>query len=108
MRASRPVRVARPKIPRRLASYFQEYNVKTLDFARDANLIIERTLEFGTWREVGWLLRVYGSKRIARYVRESGERNLSPDAFNFWRKMFRLKAWNHSPFQIARGEIWQH
>lgn len=98
----------RVRIPKRLESYIQEYDFKKLELERDGNLIIERTLQFGTWVELRWLLRVYGSARIAKYLRLLGERNLSPDAFNYWRKMFRLKTWRHSPFAISRGEIWQH
>ena len=45
----------RSNIPRSLHPYFQEYDVKTLDIDRDANLIIQRTLEFGTWDEVRWV-----------------------------------------------------
>ena len=35
-------------IPTGLHPYFQEYNVATLDHKRNSNLIIQRTLEFGT------------------------------------------------------------
>lgn len=101
------MRSTRVRIPKRLESYIQDYDFKSLKLERDANLIIERTLEFGTWRDLRWLLRVYGSQRISRYLREMGERNLSPEAFNYWRKMFHLKTWRHSPFDIKRGEIWQ-
>ncbi len=50
-------------IPSSLWPYFQEYDVRTLDLDRDANLIIQRTLEYGTWDEVRWLFRTYGGPR---------------------------------------------
>ncbi len=55
-----------------------------------------------------WLFDAYGKARIKRFVRESGERTLSPDAFNYWRKLFNLRKWRHSPFSIKRGEVWEH
>jgi hypothetical protein len=101
-------RRSRTRIPKRLRSFIQDYDFNTLDIARHGNLLIERTLQFGTWVELRWLLRVYGSRRIAKFLREMGERNLSPEAFNYWRKMFRVRTWRHSPFPISRGEIWPH
>ncbi len=98
----------RIRVPRRLVPYFQEYDTRHLRIRRDANLIIGRTLEFGTWREVRWLFKHYGAQRIKRFVRELGERTLLPPTFNYWRKLFGLKTWRHSPFTIERGEIWPY
>jgi len=39
-------------LPSGLRPYFQEYHSHSLDLDRDANLIIQRTLEYGTWDEV--------------------------------------------------------
>lgn len=36
-------------IPGGLWPHFQEYDVRTLNLDRDANLIIQRTLEHGIW-----------------------------------------------------------
>ena len=45
-------------IPSGLWPHFQEYyDVQTLSLDRDANLIIQRTLEHGAWAEVRWLFR---------------------------------------------------
>ena len=63
-----------PKIPAGLKPYFQEYDTAQLDFTRDANLIIQRVLEFGTWDEIRWLFETYRSKRIRLFLREHGER----------------------------------
>jgi hypothetical protein len=63
-------------IPSGLWPHFQEYDVRTLDLDRDANLIIQRTLEYGTWDEVRWLFRTYGGPRIRTFVQERGERLL--------------------------------
>ncbi len=86
----------------------QEYNPRVLRQARDANLIIERTLEFGTWREVQWLFRIYRAERIRQFLRQHGERSLSQRAFNYWRKLLRVKRWHSLPFPTKRGELWQN
>jgi hypothetical protein len=57
-------------IPNGLRPHFQEYDPRTLDLERDANLIIQRTLEYGTWDEVRWLFGTYSGLRIRTFVRE--------------------------------------
>jgi hypothetical protein len=98
--------VSKPIIPPGLQPYFQEYDVIALDLQRDANLIIQRTLEFGTWDEVCWAFSVLGSKRIRLFLRQYGERWLDPVNFHYWRKLLRLRRWRHSPFPTDKGELW--
>jgi hypothetical protein len=52
-------------IPSGLRPHFQEYDPRTLDLDRDANLIMQRTLEYGTWDEVRWLFGTYGGRASA-------------------------------------------
>jgi hypothetical protein len=94
------------QIPAGLRPHFQEYDISELDITRDANLIIQRTLEFGTWDEIRWLFGIYHSKRIQLFLREHGERWLSPVTFHYWRKLFGVHKWNSSPFPTAKGELW--
>jgi len=94
------------RIPPGLRPHFQEYDIRTLDIDRDVNLIMQRTLEYGTWEEVRWLFRTYGGPRIRTFVRERGERLLSGVTFNYWHKLFGIRRWRHSPFPTAKGEIW--
>jgi len=93
-------------IPSGLRPHFQEYDVRTLDLDRDVNLIIQRTLEYGTWDEVRWLFGIYGGPRIRTFVQERGERLLSRVTFNYWRKLLGVRHWRHSPFPTAKGEVW--
>lgn len=93
-------------IPSGLRPYFQEYDPQTLDLDHDANLIIQRTLEYGTWDEVRWLFSTYGGARIRTFVRERGERLLSQVTFNYWRKLLEIRRWRRSPFPTAKGEVW--
>ena len=93
-------------IPGGLRPHFQEYDPRTLELDRDANLIIQRTLEYGTWDEVCWLFSTYGGPRIRTFVRGRGERLLSPVTFNYWRKLLGVRRWHRSPFPTAKGEVW--
>ena len=77
-----------------------------LDLQHDANLIIQRTLEFGTWEEVRWLFGALGAQRIRSFLRQYGERWLKPVSFHYWRRLLRIRAWRHSPFPTAKGEVW--
>lgn len=91
-------------IPLSLQPYFQEYDLVDLKLRQDANLIIQRTLEYGTWDEVRWLFQVYPRQRIQRFLREHGERLLRPVTFNYWRKLLRIRRWQPAPF--GKGELW--
>jgi hypothetical protein len=97
-----------PRIPAGLKPYFQEYDIARLDITRDANLIIQRVLEFGTWEEIRWLFETYRNKRIRLFLREHGVRLLKPVTFNYWRKLLVVRRWKKSPFPTAKGELWNH
>jgi hypothetical protein len=91
-------------IPTALQPYFQEYDLADLRLRKDANLIIQRTLEYGTWPELRWLFQVYSRQRIRRFLREHGERWLNPVTFNYWRKLLGIRRWQPAPF--GKGELW--
>lgn len=93
-------------IPSTLRPYFQEYDPQTLDIDHDANLIIQRTLEHGTWDEVRWLFATYGRARLRTFLRQRGERLLSRVAFNYWRKLLGIRRWRRWPFPTVKGEVW--
>jgi hypothetical protein len=94
------------QIPAGLKPYFQEYDPSQLDLRRDANLIIQRGLEFGTWDEIRWLFKTYGSRRIRLFLREHGQRWLKPVTFHYWRKLLGIRKWKSSPFPTTKGELW--
>lgn len=96
------------RIPAGLKPYFQEYDLAQLDIVQDANLIIQRTLEFGTWDEIRWLFRLYRSERIRIFLREHGQRWLKPVTFHYWRKLLGIRKWRKPPFAPVGGEIWEH
>ena len=94
------------QIPRGLKPYFQEYDVAGLSLEKDADLVIQRTLEFGNWEEIRWLFRWYGRERIRTFLRLRGERWLKPVSFNYWRKLLKIRRWKRSPFPTPKGELW--
>jgi hypothetical protein len=107
-KGKKPARAMRARVPKRLLPYFQEYRAQNLKANRDADLIIQRTLEYGSWREIRWLFQTYGTRRINRFLRELGERALSRVAFNYWRRLLGVKKWKKSPFRISSQEVWPH
>ncbi len=92
------------QIPAGLKPYFQEYDPAVLDPEQDANLIIQRTLDFGTWEDVRWLFRLYGKKRICGFLRQHGERMLRPVVFHYWRKLLGIRKWRRSPFPTEKDD----
>ncbi len=94
------------QIPDGLRPHFQEYDPNHLNLEKDAALIIQRVLEFGTWEEVCWLFATYGGARIRLFLRNRGERMLSPVTFHYWRKLLKVVRWQRSPFETPKGEVW--
>jgi len=101
-----PAVYAADHIPTGLRPYFQEYDPDTLELQRHANLIIERTLEFGTWDDLRWLVGTYGLRRLRRFLRQFGERGLRPATFNYWRRLLGIRQWRHTPLSTPKGELW--
>lgn len=96
------------QIPAGLRPHFQEYDPDALSIAKDSNLIMQRTLEFGTWDEIRWLFEVYHAKKLRVFVRHYGQRLLRPPTFNYWRKLLGIQRWTHGRFPTAKGELWRH
>ncbi|HEY5138361.1 MAG TPA: hypothetical protein VIJ25_03445 [Methylococcales bacterium] len=90
---------AAASIPSSLKPFFHEYDLENLRLGRDADLIIQRTLEFGNWDELRWLIQVYRCERIRHFLREHGERWLRPVTFNYWRRLLGVRKWKPAPFE---------
>jgi hypothetical protein len=93
-------------IPRTLAPAFPEYRLRDLDARRDAAIVIERTLEHGTRRELQWLFRRYPRAQIQNFVRVVGARRLSKRAFNYWCLVLNIRRFQRAPFQDLRDSLW--
>lgn len=95
-------------IPAGLWPHFQEYDPAQLDCDQDADLIIQRTLEYGTWEEIRWLAATYERERVRQFLRLHGERMLSAVTFNYWRKLLGVRRWRRSPFAEEAKQVWPY
>jgi hypothetical protein len=93
-------------IPSGLWPHFQEYDPRLLDRDQDADLIIQRTLEHGTWEEIRWLVAAYGVERIRKFIRLRGGRLLSAATFTYWRKLLDVRRWRRAPFAREARQVW--
>ena len=84
--------MARP--PQAMRWLFWDVDVRELDTRSDADYLLGRVLEFGRLADAQWLIRTFGKRRIHRYLRESGDPELSPRTIAFWRAVF--KAWRET------------
>ncbi|MGC9400279.1 MAG: DUF6922 domain-containing protein [Anaerolineae bacterium] len=71
-------------IPRRLAPYFQEYDLEQLDPEAHSDLIIERTLAYGDRHAARWLWQRYGREHIHAWVQRLGARRLPWRRYTLW------------------------
>lgn len=101
-------RAASTRIPLSLAPYFQEYDLADLDISEDADLIIERTLEYGNRQELKWLFKTYGPARIKEFVRKYGFRKLSRRSFNFWRTILEVKKFKRPSWLKSKSPTWRY
>ena len=62
---------------------FWDVNPKNIDTKKNARYIIERVLEFGDHKEVGWVLSYY-SKRTVKKVMNLPRVQLSPKSKALW------------------------
>ncbi len=80
-----------PTIPATLAPFFQEYHFADLNPQRDASVIIERTLRFGSRAELRWLFSTYARAQVAEWVKMWGRYALPEAHLAFWRLILELE-----------------
>ena len=85
---------------------FRNFRVETLDADRDAGLIIQTVLAYGTWEQIGWLFAAYGWDRISAAVRDDilGLRVLPESVRIFWGNVFYPEM---MPVEPASSERWR-
>jgi hypothetical protein len=79
-------------IPVTLAPFFQEYDLAQLNPERDADTIIERTLQFGNRAEIHWLFTQYSRAQIADWFQKYAQERLPEPHNTFWRIILEIKA----------------
>lgn len=93
-------------LPEFLAPLFPEYDLSDLNAGRFRNLIINRILEWGSLKQVKWLMRRYLKKDVRRAIREDGQRFLSNRALTFW--SFYFKEALSPSWRTRKKNPWQH
>lgn len=93
-------------IPESLSRLFQEYEFNKMAVDSHAKIIMERTLELGTWDELHWLFHHYGVQRIIAYIRRYGQRRLSKRTFSYWCQLLEINTYCHAPFAEIRDDVW--
>ena len=79
-------------IPVTLAPFFQEYDLAQLNPQRNADTIIERTLQFGNRAEIHWLFTQYSRDQIAAWFKKYAKERLPEPHNTFWRIILEIKA----------------
>src|SRR3990172_3901598 len=84
------------RLPADSAWLFPEHDFDAMNLEQFASVIVERVLERGSAAQVRWLIRQYGTRAIAGWVRRYGYRRLSHKVFAYWRWVFGIKRY-HQP-----------
>jgi hypothetical protein len=70
-------------------SLFWDVNPDKIDTKKNAQYIIERVLDFGNDKEVGWLWNFYDKSLLRRVIEKS--RCLMPETKKLWMLMLKNK-----------------
>lgn len=106
-RFGRPRRGRGAQLPEFLAPLVWSYRLKDLDAVRDEDTLLGGVLDRGGWESWQWAWRVYGPKRIRRFLIERGVRWLSPKARAFWCLVLNVaeRELSRPPF-ATHSEVW--
>ena len=86
------------KIPQKMKWLFWSYDIRSLDLKEDKDYIIPQVLNYGTWEDLKWLLRVYPEKEIKKVVKNPRRGVWFEKVLNFWVTIFNIK---------IKKEIWE-
>lgn len=64
---------------------FWETTPARVDLLKDADYVLARVLEFGRLKDVRWVIKEYGLRRIHRFFRTVSSPELSKRTLAFWR-----------------------
>jgi len=74
------------QLPIFLKKYFWDVEFKTLNLEEHKSYVVERLLEYGDPKALGWLLKNIKKETIKKILFQ--ERALSPKSANFWAVFF--------------------
>jgi hypothetical protein len=72
------------RLPKKLRSFFWDYNFQQLNREQDKDLIISRILSSGDWEAVTWLRSQIDAHELRRWITDHQGAGLSPQKLRFW------------------------
>ena len=78
-------------LPNFLQSALWSYNIKKMDVDKDKKLIMEQILNYGTWKQLKWLLNNYSWREIKNVVKNPARGCWRDDVLNYWLLFFNIK-----------------
>lgn len=71
------------EIPKSLQGILWSKNIKDLDLEKDKVYIIHQVLSYGTLKQIKWLFKTYGLKKIQEVFSKYPKKIYIPSVFNF-------------------------
>jgi len=97
-------------IPSSFNKYFWDVKPEGIDLKKNSSYVAERILELGDFKELDWLLKVYGKEFLRQVVKES--RNLSLKSANFYSLYFGINPRDilclQEDYRNKRKKIWNY
>jgi len=97
-------------IPSSFNKYFWDVKPESIDLKKNSSYVAERILELGDFKELDWLLKVYGKEFLRQVVKES--RNLSLKSANFYSLYFGINPRDilclQEDYRNKRKKIWNY
>jgi len=78
------------KLPRFIQHCFWSYDLSSIDIEKDKHLVIQQVLNYGDWRAIKWLLRVYNDREIKKVLKSPRRGIWRRQVLNFWFTIFNL------------------
>ena len=72
------------KIPQNIIQCLWSYDPRSVDLRADKELIITQVLNFGSWQDLQWLLKIYSSEDIRAAVTSPRRGRWTPQTLNYW------------------------
>ena len=79
------------KIPSYISRCLPSYKISRLNLEKDKNLIITQVLNYGDWRGIKWLYKIYSEKDIKEVVNRPCRGLWFKKVLNFWLTIFNIK-----------------
>ena len=96
------------QLPGMLQELFWDYNLETLSWENDRDLIIARVLTSGDWDAVAWLRSRLEDRTLREWMERHHGKGLSPRQLRFWELILGLPHREVNTWLRAEGRtIWE-